>query len=157
MLGRAGETRNPPHERVVATVRPSTGLRQQRVQPMRRERPTAGRHLDTQRTQPRSRHRHDQRGFGLVTRCEVLEPGTHELMPWEAALSRQHAQNRRPTAGPTPAGRGSPGQQILAVFDFLHEWFSEPDFRGCPFTILDAPDAALEAKAAARALLDASL
>lgn len=22
---------------------------------------------------------------------------------------------------------------LLGVFDFLHEWFSEPDYRGCPF------------------------
>ena len=110
------------------------------------------------------------------------------------------------------AGHGSPREQILAVFDFLHEWFSESDYRGCPFinafgeahrggvmdsvadqkrdleqvlddfvaaagapkalgrqllilangamvtaAILDSPDAALQAKAAARALLDASL
>ena len=107
------------------------------------------------------------------------------------------------------AGGGSPREQILAVFDFLHDWFSEPDFRGCPFinafgeahrggvldsvadqkrdlervlddlvaaaggpktlsrqllilangamvtaAILDSPDAALQAKDAARALLD---
>jgi AcrR family transcriptional regulator len=110
------------------------------------------------------------------------------------------------------ARHGSPREQILAIFDFLHDWFSEPDYRGCPFinafgeahrggvmdsvadqkrdlervlddlvaaaggpatlgrqllilangamvtaAILDAPDAALQAKAAARALLDASL
>jgi AcrR family transcriptional regulator len=28
---------------------------------------------------------------------------------------------------PTPEAR------ILGVFDFLHDWFDEPDFRGCPF------------------------
>ena len=110
------------------------------------------------------------------------------------------------------AGHGSPREQILAIFDFLHDWFSEPDYRGCPFinafgeghrggvrgsvadqkrdlervfddlvaaaggprtlgrqllilangamvtaAILDSPDAALEARAAARALLEASL
>jgi AcrR family transcriptional regulator len=109
------------------------------------------------------------------------------------------------------AGRESPRDQILAIFDFLHDWFSEPDYRGCPFinafgeahrggvmdsvadqkrdlervfddlvaaagrpaalgrqllilangamvtaAILDSPDAALEAKDAARALLDSS-
>lgn len=26
-----------------------------------------------------------------------------------------------------------PRERILAVFDYLHDWFSEPDFRGCPF------------------------
>jgi AcrR family transcriptional regulator len=110
------------------------------------------------------------------------------------------------------AGQGSPREQILAVFDYLHDWFSEPDFRGCPFVnafgeahrggvrdavadqkrdlervlddlvaaaggpktlgrqllilangamvtaaILGSPDAALQAKDAARALLEASL
>lgn len=30
-------------------------------------------------------------------------------------------------AAPTPEGR------ILAVFDWLHRWFSQPDFRGCAF------------------------
>ena len=110
------------------------------------------------------------------------------------------------------AGHGSPREQIIAIFDFLHDWFSEPDYRGCPFinafgeghegdvlgsvadqkrdlervfddlvtaaggpstlgrqllilangamvtaAILDAPDAALQAKAAARALLEVSL
>ncbi len=28
---------------------------------------------------------------------------------------------------PTPAAK------MLGVFDFLHDWFEEPDFRGCPF------------------------
>ncbi len=28
---------------------------------------------------------------------------------------------------PTPEAR------VLGVFDFLHDWFEEPDFRGCPF------------------------
>ncbi|WP_253776691.1 TetR/AcrR family transcriptional regulator [Goodfellowiella coeruleoviolacea] len=27
----------------------------------------------------------------------------------------------------------SPERRLLAVFDWLHEWFSEPDFRGCAF------------------------
>jgi len=110
------------------------------------------------------------------------------------------------------ADRGSPRERILAVFDFLYDWFSAPGFRGCPFinafgeghqggvlhavadqkrdfeTLLDdlvaaagaptvlgrqllilangamataatlgAPDAALQAKEAARTLLDASI
>ncbi|GAA4686274.1 hypothetical protein GCM10023324_46240 [Streptomyces youssoufiensis] len=40
---------------------------------------------------------------------------------WRAALAR-HADAR-----PTPRAR------LLAVFDWLYEWFSEPDFRGCAF------------------------
>ncbi|MBH1934454.1 TetR/AcrR family transcriptional regulator [Streptomyces sp. AV19] len=40
---------------------------------------------------------------------------------WRAALER--------FAGQRPAGR----ERILAVFDWLHQWFQEPDFRGCAF------------------------
>lgn len=28
---------------------------------------------------------------------------------------------------------GSPKAEILAIFDFLEQWFSEKDFNGCPF------------------------
>lgn len=30
-------------------------------------------------------------------------------------------------------GRPDPRDRVLAVFDWLHAWFSEPDFRGCAF------------------------
>ncbi|QNE78881.1 TetR family transcriptional regulator [Streptomyces finlayi] len=40
---------------------------------------------------------------------------------WRGRL-RAHAD-----AAPTPEGR------ILAVFDWLHQWFCEPGFRGCAF------------------------
>ncbi|WP_407565485.1 TetR/AcrR family transcriptional regulator [Streptomyces sp. 184] len=29
---------------------------------------------------------------------------------------------------------GLPRERVLAVFDWLHWWFGEPGFRGCPFT-----------------------
>lgn len=29
---------------------------------------------------------------------------------------------------------GRPRERVLAVFDWLHWWFGEPGFRGCPFT-----------------------
>lgn len=29
---------------------------------------------------------------------------------------------------------GHPRERVLAVFDWLHWWFGEPGFRGCPFT-----------------------
>ncbi|MFF5262080.1 TetR/AcrR family transcriptional regulator [Actinomadura viridis] len=29
--------------------------------------------------------------------------------------------------------REDPRERVLAVFDWLHEWFGEPDFRGCAF------------------------
>lgn len=128
------------------------------------------------------------------------------------AMLRRRAGAFREALVAHAAGHGSPREQILAVFDFLHDWFSEPDYRGCPFinafgeghrggvmnsvadqkrelervlddlvaaaggprtlgrqllilangamvtaAILDSPDAALQAKATARALLDASL
>uniref|UniRef100_A0AAU2VFH0 TetR/AcrR family transcriptional regulator n=1 Tax=Streptomyces sp. NBC_00003 TaxID=2903608 RepID=A0AAU2VFH0_9ACTN len=41
---------------------------------------------------------------------------------WTAGL-------RRHVAG----ARGEPREQVLAVFDWLAEWFSEPAFRGCAF------------------------
>lgn len=31
------------------------------------------------------------------------------------------------------AGLAGPREKIAGVFDFLYEWFSEPDYRGCPF------------------------
>ena len=31
------------------------------------------------------------------------------------------------------AGYASPRDKLLGVFDFLYEWFDEPDFHGCPF------------------------
>ncbi|MCC3769100.1 TetR/AcrR family transcriptional regulator [Streptomyces sp. UNOC14_S4] len=40
---------------------------------------------------------------------------------WRAALAEHVAQR--------PAGR----DRALAVFDWLHAWFGEPDFRGCAF------------------------
>lgn len=33
-------------------------------------------------------------------------------------------------AGAAAAG---PREAILGFFDYLHEWFTEPDYRGCPF------------------------
>jgi AcrR family transcriptional regulator len=31
------------------------------------------------------------------------------------------------------ADRPNPQDKILGLFDYLYDWFSEPDFRGCPF------------------------
>jgi AcrR family transcriptional regulator len=41
---------------------------------------------------------------------------------WRAALSTYVARDDR-----------RPDQAVLAVFDWLHDWFSEPGFRGCAF------------------------
>lgn len=29
--------------------------------------------------------------------------------------------------------RADPRERLLGVFDFLYDWFAEPDYRGCPF------------------------
>ncbi|MGK5639342.1 TetR/AcrR family transcriptional regulator [Streptomyces sp. URMC 126] len=50
----------------------------------------------------------------------------------EAYLSRRDARWRASLerfADVRPAGP----ERVLAVFDWLHAWFSEPDFRGCAF------------------------
>jgi AcrR family transcriptional regulator len=150
----------------------------------------------------------DASGVSLK-RLYRLYPSKEQLA--EAVLRRRadafHAELVEHTAG-----LASPRERLLAIFDWLHDWFAAPDYRGCPFVnafgeghgggvmdavteqkhdfeellselvteaggepalarrllilangamvtaaILDSPDAALEAKAAARALLDASI
>ncbi|OBJ87427.1 TetR family transcriptional regulator [Mycobacterium gordonae] len=51
----------------------------------------------------------------------------------QAVLSRRDTEVRNAIAGFVNAGAHEPRTQILAVFDFLYEWFSQPDFRGCMF------------------------
>ncbi|MFF3941107.1 TetR/AcrR family transcriptional regulator [Streptomyces phaeofaciens] len=50
----------------------------------------------------------------------------------EAYLRRRDARWLRELALYADA-HDSPAQRILAVFDWLFRWFSEPDFRGCGF------------------------
>ena len=49
-----------------------------------------------------------------------------------AYLTRRH-EARRDRLVAHLAGRESPRDQILAVFELLEELFAEPGFRGCPF------------------------
>jgi AcrR family transcriptional regulator len=58
--------------------------------------------------------------------------------------------------------RRTPRARVLSLFDFLAEWFAEPDFRGCPFinafgemssTSASVPAAAQSQKRALRALI----
>jgi AcrR family transcriptional regulator len=150
----------------------------------------------------------DASGVSLK-RLYRLYPSKDQLA--EAVL-RRRADGFQAALAEHTAGLASPREQLLAIFDFLHEWFSTPDYRGCPFinafgeghaggvmgavadqkqefeaflgelvaagggepalarqlfilangamvtaAILRSPDAALDAKAAARALLDAAL
>ncbi|BCI85831.1 hypothetical protein NIIDMKKI_10370 [Mycobacterium kansasii] len=50
-----------------------------------------------------------------------------------AVLQRRDADIRQAIVTFVEARAAEPRFQILAVFDFLYEWFSQPDFRGCMF------------------------
>ncbi|GAA1966076.1 helix-turn-helix domain-containing protein [Catenulispora subtropica] len=60
-------------------------------------------------------------------------PSKAELL--HAVLDRRDTEVRSAVTGfvDSHAGSGSPRDRILAVFDYLAEWFAEPDFRGCMF------------------------
>lgn len=48
---------------------------------------------------------------------------------WRASLAAFVEQSG---AGQSGAGQtGDPAERVLALFDWLHAWFSEPGFRGC--------------------------
>lgn len=71
----------------------------------------------------------DASGVSLK-RLYHLFPGKEPLI--EAALRRRDEAFRQSLASyvaALPAGR----PRALGVFDFLHDWFAEPDYRGCPF------------------------
>ncbi|MFI6445714.1 TetR/AcrR family transcriptional regulator [Kitasatospora sp. NPDC050543] len=65
-----------------------------------------------------------------LKRLYQLYPSKSELV--EAYLWRRDARWRRRLAEYVEA-RPSPRERILAVFSWLHDWFSQPDFRGCAF------------------------
>jgi AcrR family transcriptional regulator len=50
-----------------------------------------------------------------------------------AVLRRRDDDVRNAIAAFVDARANEPRARILAVFDFLYEWFSEPAFRGCMF------------------------
>ncbi|MGW8884145.1 TetR/AcrR family transcriptional regulator [Streptomyces sp. NPDC055749] len=88
-----------------------------------------------------------------LKRLYGLYPSKTELV--QAYLERRDIRWRGGLAAyadsaPTPDGR------ILAVFDWLHQWFSQPDFRGCAFVNafgeLGAVDPAVAAVARAHKL-----
>ena len=65
-----------------------------------------------------------------LKRLYQLFPSKQHLV--EAVLRRRDGDVRAAlesyvAAAPTPVDR------VLAVFDYLHDWFGEPDFRGCAF------------------------
>lgn len=50
-----------------------------------------------------------------------------------AVLARKHAEWERGVAGQVAAAGSDRRQRLLAVYDFLQDWFSTEDFRGCAF------------------------
>ncbi|MBL1098832.1 TetR/AcrR family transcriptional regulator [Streptomyces coffeae] len=65
-----------------------------------------------------------------LKRLYQLFPSKGELV--EAYLERRDIRWREALARHVEA-EGDPEARILAVFDWLHGWFTEPDFRGCGF------------------------
>lgn len=72
----------------------------------------------------------DIRGASGVSlkRLYQLFPAKDQLV--EAYLARRDLVWRQRLADRVDRHR-EPGERILAVFDHLHEWFGEPEFRGC--------------------------
>ncbi|MCM2417192.1 TetR/AcrR family transcriptional regulator [Streptomyces sp. RKAG293] len=65
-----------------------------------------------------------------LKRLYQLYPAKGDLV--EAYLRRRDTAWRRRLAEYADA-RPSPRESLLAVFDWLYDWFGEPDFRGCAF------------------------
>ncbi|TXS52323.1 TetR/AcrR family transcriptional regulator [Streptomyces sp. t39] len=61
----------------------------------------------------------------------------YQLFPSKEALVLAFLQRRderwRQALAHHVEAHPAPDERILAVFDWLHTWFSEPDFRGCAF------------------------
>jgi AcrR family transcriptional regulator len=71
----------------------------------------------------------DTSGVSLK-RLYRLFPGKDQLAG--AVLRRRDRQFREELSGYL-ADRSDPRDRVLGVFDYLYEWFTEPDYRGCPF------------------------
>lgn len=68
-------------------------------------------------------------GVSLKRAYQVF-PSKQDLV--EAVL-RQRAGEVGEAIAQHTAGHDTPRARILALFDYLHAWFGEPDFRGCAF------------------------
>lgn len=66
-----------------------------------------------------------------LKRLYQLYPSKSALV--EAYLRRRDARLLCKLADYVEAAPGQPEERVLAVFDWLHAWFSEPDYRGCAF------------------------
>ncbi|MFE9724995.1 TetR/AcrR family transcriptional regulator [Streptomyces sp. NPDC005794] len=66
-----------------------------------------------------------------LKRLYALFPSKSALV--RACLEARDARWRAQLAAYVDTRRGTPQDRVLAVFDWLHAWFSEPGFRGCAF------------------------
>ena len=66
-----------------------------------------------------------------LKRLYALFPSKSALV--RACLEARDARWRAELAAYVDNRQGSPQDRVLAVFDWLHVWFSEPGFRGCAF------------------------
>ncbi|MFF5158414.1 TetR/AcrR family transcriptional regulator [Streptomyces sp. NPDC000348] len=61
----------------------------------------------------------------------------YQLFPSKEALVLQFLRRRdeqwRQSLARYVDAHATPEQRVLAVFEWLHKWFSEPDYRGCAF------------------------
>src|SRR5687768_3528330 len=71
----------------------------------------------------------DDSGVSLK-RLYKMFPAKEQLA--EAVLRRRDRSFRQALADHV-ATVPDPTVALLGVFDFLYDWFTEPDFRGCPF------------------------
>ncbi|MEU6707296.1 TetR/AcrR family transcriptional regulator [Streptomyces wuyuanensis] len=51
----------------------------------------------------------------------------------EAYLLRRDERWRKSLASRVEESDAAPAERVLVVFDWLRDWFTEPDFRGCAF------------------------
>ncbi|MEU9504837.1 TetR/AcrR family transcriptional regulator [Micromonospora sp. NPDC048170] len=65
-----------------------------------------------------------------LKRTYQLYPSKEHLV--EAVLRRRDRAVRDGIEAYTSA-RATPTERVLAVFDYLHDWFGQPDYRGCAF------------------------
>ncbi|MFG3703954.1 TetR/AcrR family transcriptional regulator [Micromonospora sp. NPDC047670] len=65
-----------------------------------------------------------------LKRTYQLFPSKEHLV--EAVLRRRDLAIRDALAAYTSA-RPTPTERVLAVFDYLHDWFDQPAYRGCAF------------------------
>ncbi|WP_405658823.1 TetR/AcrR family transcriptional regulator [Streptomyces sp. NBC_01166] len=67
-----------------------------------------------------------------LKRLYALFPSKSALV--RACLEARDTRWRAQLAAYVDSRPGPPQDRVLAVFDWLHLWFSEPGFRGCAFT-----------------------